>query len=205
MAFLLRWTGRALAALGLLYVVVTLVPAIEAGIIRGLSGAWNEPKGDILIVLGADTLHDMIGESSYWRSVYAARIWRAQRFSQLVISGGANPGDVASAIQMKSFLVCQGIPEQSIRTETDSTSTHENALYTARLLKSVPGRKVLLLSDYHAFRAYRSFRKAGLDVVPSPFPDALKRVGVWWKRWPDFIDLCIEISKIGYYKSRGWI
>jgi uncharacterized SAM-binding protein YcdF (DUF218 family) len=65
-----------------------------------------------------------------------------------------------------------------------------------------PGRKVLLLSDYHAFRAYRSFRRAGLELVPSPFPDALKRVGMWWKRWLAFIDLCIEISKIGYDKSR---
>jgi uncharacterized SAM-binding protein YcdF (DUF218 family) len=202
MAFLFRWTGRALAAIGFLYVLVTIVPAIDSGIIRILSDAWNEPKGDILIVLGADTLHDMVGESSYWRSVYAARVWREQKFSQLVISGGANPGDVASAIQMKSFLVCQGIPEQSIRTETDSISTHENALYTARLLKNIPGRKVLLLSDYHAFRVYRSFRRAGLDVVPSPFPDALKRVGMWRKRWPAFIDLYIEISKIGYDKSR---
>jgi hypothetical protein len=52
MAFLFRWTGRALPAIGFLYVLVTVVPAIDSGMIRILSGAWNEPKGDILIVLG---------------------------------------------------------------------------------------------------------------------------------------------------------
>jgi uncharacterized SAM-binding protein YcdF (DUF218 family) len=205
MGFLFRWMGRGFALLGLLYVAVSVVPGIDASIIRVLSGAWNEPKGDILIVLGGDTLDDMIGESSYWRSVYAARVWRERTFRQLVISGGGKAGAAAPAIQMKTFVVCAGVPEPVVRTETDSTSTRENALYTARLLKDVPGRKVLLASDYHAFRAYRCFRKAGLDVVPSPFPDALKRVGVWRKRWPQFIDLWIEIAKIGYYKTRGWI
>jgi len=205
MRLLIRWTVRALATLGLLYVAVSAVAGIDGGIIRILSGAWNEPKGDTLIVLGADTIDDMIGESSYWRSVYAVRVWRERSFREVVISGGAGPGLTPAAIQMKGFLVCQGVPEASIRTETASTSTRENALFTARLLKDVPGRKVLLVSDYHAFRAYRCFRKAGLDVTPSPFPDALKRVGVWWKRWPAFIDLCIETGKIGYYQARGWI
>jgi uncharacterized SAM-binding protein YcdF (DUF218 family) len=81
----------------------------------------------------------MVGESSYWRSVYAARVWREQKFRQLVISGGANPGDLASALQMKTFQLCEGTPEASIQMETDSTSTHEKALYTARLLKNVSG------------------------------------------------------------------
>jgi len=123
----------------------------------------------------------------------------------MVISGGSTTSGPAVAGLMKSFVACLGVPEASIRIETASTSTRENALNTARLLEHVPGRKVLLTSDYHAYRAYHSFRKAGLDVVPSPFPDALKSVGVWRRRWPAFIELCIEIGKIGYYKARGWI
>ena len=205
MALLIRWLVRALAALGLLYVVVSAAPAIDVGIIRVLSGAWNEPKGDVLIVLGGDVVEDMIGPSSYWRSIYASRVWREQKFRELVISGGAKPGATAPAPLMKDFVVCEGIPAQSVRTETNSISTRENALYTSRLLQDVPGRKVLLTSDYHAFRAYRSFRKAGLDVVPSPFPDALKNVSLWRRRWPLFLELCIEIGKIGYYEARGWI
>src|SRR5262249_19997033 len=160
---------------------------------------WYAPKGDILIVLGAETVDSFIGESSYWRTLYATLVWRQGSFQKVVISGGsADPGAMPIARPMKEFLTCQGVPETAIQIETESTTTSENALNTAKLLGSVAGRKVLLSSDYHTFRAYRSFRKAGLDVVPSPFPDAAKRVSFWWKRWPAFVDLCVEISKIGY-------
>jgi uncharacterized SAM-binding protein YcdF (DUF218 family) len=68
-----------------------------------------------------------------------------------------------------------------------------------------PGKKVLLTSDYHMFRAFRAFRKTGLQVEPRPFPDAYKRINKWNLRWPVFLDLCLEASKTGYYRMRGWI
>lgn len=205
MSRLLRYLEHGLAAIGLLYVVVSSSPAIDASILRVLSGAWNDPRGDILIVLGSDQLDDMIGESSYWRSVYATLVWREHEFRELVISGGGKSGAAPVARQMKDFLVCQGVPDSSIQIETQSSTTRENAVNTARLLAGRPGRKILLSSDYHALRAYRAFRKAGADVVPSPFPDSTKRISSWRGRWPVFLDLCVEISKIGYYSARGWI
>jgi uncharacterized SAM-binding protein YcdF (DUF218 family) len=84
-------------------------------------------------------------------------------------------------------------------------STHENALRVAELLARVPGRKILLTSDYHMFRAYRAFKKSGLDVLPRPFPDVRKRADGWTGRWPAFLDLILETTKIGYYRVRGWI
>jgi uncharacterized SAM-binding protein YcdF (DUF218 family) len=106
---------------------------------------------------------------------------------------------------MQEFLVCQGVPAQAILLEPDSRSTRENALFTRRLLGDAPGRKVLLTSDYHTFRAYRAFRKAGLTVLPRPFPDVLKRANAWQSRWPIFLGLATETLKIGYYWARGWI
>jgi uncharacterized SAM-binding protein YcdF (DUF218 family) len=200
-----RYILHALTALGFAFVAVSIAPAIDSSILRILSGHWNDPKGDVLIVLGSDTVGGMIGESSYWRSVYGTWVWRQGGFREIVISGGAQNDTTPVAKPMKDFLVCQGVPESVVQVETESTSTHENAINTARLLKDTPGRKILLLSDYHAFRAYRAFRKAGLEVVPSPFPDHTKRISFWWKRWPVFIELSIEISKIGYYAARGWI
>ena len=39
---------------------------------RLLAGPWNDPDGDILIVLSADELpDDIIGLASYWRAIYA--------------------------------------------------------------------------------------------------------------------------------------
>ena len=55
------------------------------------------------------------------------------------------------------------------------------------------------------YRAYRTFRKPGLDVVPVPFPDAIKRGLFWQGRWPAFLDLVVESAKILYYRVRGWI
>ena len=97
------------------------------------------------------------------------------------------------------------MPREAIQIETLSMSTHENAMRVAELLTQVRGRKVLLTSDYHMFRAYHAFKKAGLEVLPRPFPDARKRAVGWAGRWPVFLDLVMETAKIGYYRVRGWI
>jgi uncharacterized SAM-binding protein YcdF (DUF218 family) len=106
---------------------------------------------------------------------------------------------------MRDFLLSAGVPADRLIIEEQSTSTRENAVNVKQLLASFPGRKVLLTSDYHMFRAYHAFRKAGLDVLPRPFPDAIKRSGFYAERWPIFITLCEEAVKSAYYYARGWI
>ena len=106
---------------------------------------------------------------------------------------------------MAEFLKFQGVPAAAIHLETESRSTRENALYSAPLLKTLQGRKVLLTSDFHIFRARRAFAKAGAEVSVQPVPDVLKRSNRWLSRWPCFVDLVEETVKIGYYWVRGWI
>jgi hypothetical protein len=55
------------------------------------------------------------------------------------------------------------------------------------------------------FRAYRAFRKLGLEVAPRPIPDARKRAARYRGRWPAFLDLLEETAKISYYYTHGWI
>jgi uncharacterized SAM-binding protein YcdF (DUF218 family) len=62
-----------------------------------------------------------------------------------------------------------------------------------------------MTSDYHMFRAVRTFRKAGLAVSPRPIPDALKRYGSRLNTWSAFVDETAESVKIVYYAFRGWI
>jgi len=192
-----------LASLGLLLVLVTVTPVVYwwASV---LSGPWEDPNGDVLIVLGGSLLDKgLMGQSSYWRSVYALRAWRQGSFQRIVISGG--PADYSTAAPMSDFLEAHGVPREAIQVEAQSRSTHENAVRVAELLTGVSGRKVLLTSDYHMFRAYHAFRKAGLDVLPRPFPDVRKRAAGWTGRWPAFLELVLETVKIGYYRARGWI
>jgi uncharacterized SAM-binding protein YcdF (DUF218 family) len=196
-----------LAALGGLIVLVTATPFVLlwGETLTAVAGPWEDPPGDVLIVLGGSMLEDgVVGMSSYWRSVYAARAFRAGGFRHVVVTGGSRTGS-AVAVPMGQFLVCLGVPPAAIQVETRSTSTRENALFTKELLAGVPGRKVLLTSDYHMFRARRAFANVGLEVLPSPFPDALKRAMSWQGRWPAFLDLAVETTKIVYYYARGWI
>lgn len=200
---LLRPTVILFASLGLLLVVVTFTPLVHWWATE-LAGPWNDPRGEVLIVLGGSVLEDgTIGQSSYWRSVYAVRSYREGEFRQVLLTGGGNP--VPAVLPMRDFLECQGIPHEVIRVETASDSTRENAMNAKQLLEGIPGRKVLLTSDYHMFRASRAFKKAGLDVLPRPFPDVRKRATTWTGRWPAFIDLVTETAKIVYYFLRGWI
>ena len=206
-----RWLGvvrrigfRICAALGVLVLVVTFTP-VDYWWATALAGRWENSPGDILIVLGGSVLdYGTIGGSSYWRGVYALQAWKQGNFQLVVVTGGGAPGKSA-AEAVGDFLVSQGVPREAVRLETRSNSTHENALFTRDLLIGEPGRKVLLTSDYHMFRAKRAFEKAGIAVVPRPFPDVRKRITQFRGRWPAFLDLVVETAKISYYYARGWI
>jgi uncharacterized SAM-binding protein YcdF (DUF218 family) len=185
--------------LGALALLVCLTP-VTIWYARLLAGDWPAPEGEVLIVLaGSDYDSGIMGESTYLRCVYAVKIWREQRFPQVVISGGKTAAD------MRDYLVFHGVPAQIIRLESRSKSTRENALFTRELLQAEAGRKVLLTSDYHMFRAVRAFRRAGVNVVPCPFPDAIKRAQTLMGRLPAFFSEAVETVKIAGYFARGWI
>jgi uncharacterized SAM-binding protein YcdF (DUF218 family) len=199
-----RYLVRLLAIIGFLFVFVTVTP-IDRWWLARLAGPWNDPTGEVLIVPGADSVRDIIGLSTYWRIVYAVRVWRAGGFRDVVVCGGSSDGEIPIAERMRDFLVSQGIPTAAIHVENSSGSTRENALNSKAILDKLPGRKILLTSDYHMVRAYRTFRKAGIDVQPRPIPDAAKQINSWVNRWPAFLSLFVETGKMGYYFARGWI
>jgi len=87
---------------------------------------------------------------------------------------------------MRSLLIAEGVPPEVVVVEESAQSTRDSALNVRRLLSGEAGSKVLMTSDYHMFRAVRTFRKAGLEVSPRPIPDALKRYGTYPRVWPAF-------------------
>lgn len=204
---LLQRVSRALvyafAGLGLLVFLVSATPLVDwLGLL--LAGPWNDPQGDILIVLGGDPGNfGVMGSSSYLRAQYAVAAYHQGGFQTIVLSGGGKPTPVAT--EMRTLLISAGITPATILTETSSTSTRENALLTKKLVDALSGKKVLLTSDYHMFRACRTFRRVGLNVLPRPIPDARKRAVSFRTRWPAFTDVGTELVKIAYYYARGWI
>jgi uncharacterized SAM-binding protein YcdF (DUF218 family) len=205
MRTILRILRSSLAALGLLMVIVTATPLVHVWA-RWLAGPLDDPTGDVLIVLGYSGTNDgILSAGSYQRSAYAVRAYRERGFRQILVTGGADSSGLPINSTMADFLICQGVPRDKILLESRSTSTRENAVYTTEMLRSVPGSKVLLTSDYHMYRASCAFRKTGLQVLSRPYPDVLKRASFWRGRWPAFLDLLTETTKIAYYRLRGWI
>jgi uncharacterized SAM-binding protein YcdF (DUF218 family) len=193
-----QFFGRLLAAIGLVVVLATVTP-IDSWWVRAYSGPMNQPKGDVLILLSAAADdHGLISFSSYWRARYALDAWRSGGFQKIVISGGGGDG-------IFEFLVAEGVPRSAVVAEWQSRSTRENGIETARLLQNLPGRKVLVTSDFHMYRAIRVFRKLGVEVEPLPVPDVWKAAEHWNARFPAFEVLVVESAKIVDYKLHGWI
>jgi uncharacterized SAM-binding protein YcdF (DUF218 family) len=193
-----RWFTHLFATIGLIVVLVTITPVVGWWA-HAYSGSVDQPKGDVLIVLSAALDdHGLLSFSSYWRARYALLAWQNGGFQKIVISGGGGPG-------ISNFLIAEGVPRQDIIAEWQSKSTRENGVDTARLIQGMPGRKVLLTSDFHMYRAIRVFRKLGIDTTPMPVPDVLKSTQHLGGRFPAFETMAVETTKIAYYRLRGWI
>jgi uncharacterized SAM-binding protein YcdF (DUF218 family) len=200
----MRWLRNGLAALGLLVLLVTLTPFTTWWAQR-MAGPIYATGGDVLIVLSGSMVDDQyLGESSYWRCVYAVVAWRQGHFQRILITGKASE-KVPAAVLMRDFLLAHGVPASVIVIETESSSTRENAQRSAPLLAAMPGRKVLLTSDYHMPRGLAVFRHEGIVVEPLPAPDAGKRSFRWQGRWPAFLDLCVESAGWVWYRLNGWL
>jgi uncharacterized SAM-binding protein YcdF (DUF218 family) len=204
---ILRIATACFAILGLLVFLVTTTPLVSWMSVR-LAGPWDNPHGDLLVVLAGSSLEGgTIGASSYWRCVYAVWAFREGGFRQIFITGGksADGSGVPIAVTMQRLIVFLGVPAESVLVEIHSTSTRENAVESIPLLVRMPGKKVLLTSDYHMYRALRVFHKAGLDLPGWPYPDTGKMAASYSGRWPAFLEICQELVKIAYYRFEGWI
>lgn len=193
-----RWLRNLLAALGLLVVIVGSTPLV-AWWAHAYAGSIDQPKGDVLIVLSAASDDNGgISYSSYWRARLALVAWQTGGFKKIIVSGGGGPG-------ILNYMVSEGIPREAIVAEWGSTTTRENGMAIARMVAGMPGKKVLLTSDSHMFRAIRVFRKLGVDATPMAVPDVLHWTENWTGRFTGFLMMVEETAKIVDYKLHGWI
>ncbi len=125
--------------------------------------------------------------SSYLRVRYAAWLYRNWKPLPVLASGGtAGPSarPVAVSEVMKEALLANGVPPEMIWTETRSSSTYENAVYSARVLREKGIRRVALVTEgYHMPRAEGAFRKQGLEVVPAPCCFRSTWGPMTWRTW----------------------
>lgn len=206
----LRTLWHVCSVLGVATLVLLLVihfTPLTTRYARFLAGDWTDSPGDTLIVLACEIESDgVLGPGTYLRTLYALRAYREHPFRTIITSGrGFSKSAPTMAGAMRDFLVSNGVPAGIIRVEDRAGSTRENALFVKDVLPPSPGTIVLMTSDYHMFRARRTFEKAGIHVVPRPLPDVLKRSNHLEYRWVTFWTLVTETAKIGYYGLSRWL
>jgi uncharacterized SAM-binding protein YcdF (DUF218 family) len=165
----------------------------------------SPPPGSTEPVFGPDTRE---------RCVYAAELYRRFKPIRVIASGGGGSpvpeGSYAGA--MKRALVLEGVPEDAVIVESASHSTYENALFTARLLRSLRVRSIFLVtSAYHMKRASAAFRKQSLEVMPAASDYRISSQMCWldWLPSSNYLEmndaLLHEWVGFAYYRWKGWV
>jgi uncharacterized SAM-binding protein YcdF (DUF218 family) len=221
-----RWSAT-LLALSLLWLGLWSLPVVSDALRCSLEGQYPQqavadlPTADAVVVLGGgitptppDWPYPDLGRGAD-RIWHAARIYRAGKAPQVIISGGHLPwlGERTSeAVAMRQFLSDLGVPADAVLIEDQSRSTYENALQTAQLLKQHLIQQVLLVtSALHMPRALATFRAAGIDALPVPADFEVMPEPPHLLRWlPDAEALfnstqaLKEYLGLWVYRWRGW-
>ncbi|ABY31390.1 protein of unknown function DUF218 [Methylorubrum extorquens PA1] len=106
------------------------------------------------------------------RAIALADLARRYPQARLVFSGGAGSTreDAVSEAEIVSrYADTLGVPRNRLILEQQSRNTHENAVFSARMVQPKPGERWLLVtSAWHMPRSMGCFRKAGFDVTAYP-------------------------------------
>ena len=132
-------------------------------------------EADAIVLLGGamrgdthmGTLADLNQQAD--RLVYATALYKAGKAPVVLLTGGGPEGDRPEAQQMRDILTVMGVSPQDMLLENSSRDTHDNAVYSAIILKGKGLNRVLLVtSAFHMRRAQALFEGQGLEVVPAP-------------------------------------
>lgn len=111
---------------------------------------------------------DTINAATLERLRYAVRLQRATKLP-ILVTGGIPLDETTPEAELMRRSLEQDFAIGAKWVEGQARNTHENAIYSKALLDAAGVRRVLLVTHaWHMPRALRSFRQAGLDVVPAP-------------------------------------
>ncbi len=164
---------------------VILIVFSNSFLVTKVTGLWavNPVKidrcYDVGIVLGGRTV---TFDQKYNRRIYhetidrllqAVHLYEKGKIKKILVTGGAGNliyKNVKEAKLMDSLLRTIKIPVSDILIDTLAENTHQNAVYSKRILNKYPGLKKILLitSSIQMRRAEGCFEKEGIHVTPYP-------------------------------------
>ena len=145
------------------------------------------------------------------RCRYAAWIYRSTPVAVLA-SGGVGAGNGPPfAESMRELLTGAGVPADKIWMEERARNTHENAVFSAQILRQHGVRRIALVVDARSMhRAAACLRREGIEVVaaPSRFRYLSANLEDWLPGWQAIRgnELTLhEAVGLLWYRWRGWI
>jgi uncharacterized SAM-binding protein YcdF (DUF218 family) len=180
-----RIPGLALVALGLLLAYILSIPPVANGLVRSLErSAADTTRADVtydaVILLGGAVSGQGTEEwgapqynESVERVLSTYDLLRTRRARAVLVTAG-EPGrrlrpEAIEAHVIARQLEAWGIERNRIFVEDRSRNTHENALYSAPIVKEQGWRTlVLVTSALHMKRAAGCFRAVGLSFDTFP-------------------------------------
>jgi uncharacterized SAM-binding protein YcdF (DUF218 family) len=182
-----QWTSRRrLLCLTVPFVLLVLLSNSAAAhlALRSLEGEYVplDPRpadAEVIVVLASSvappgTLRPRaeLDEDGRVRCLHAAQLYRQGPPCKILVSGGSpdpENGVPTCAAVMRDFLVEIGVSAADVIVEDQSRSTYENAIACARVLEERDLHKVVLVIDaVDMARAWRCFRKQGIEALPAP-------------------------------------
>lgn len=160
-------------------------------------------RADAIVVMGAGVVGPCTPNLNGMRRVLlAARLWKQGRAPLLFFTGGRAPEGCATAESMARTALELGVPESRIVEETRSRSTHENARFSAPLLRERGIRRLLVVTDrLHMRRASAAFEAMGFPVERASVPIYEGHI--------NNVDMLAsgvrEAAALTYYRVRGWL
>ncbi len=170
--------GAGLAWTGVLSLLVLSLPAVAALLIRSLDIAppfdrSRAAQAQAIVILGGGTRRDApdyggdtLATLTLERVRYGARIARLTGLPVLVTGGSTYGGTTEAELMQEALQHEFGVPVRWA--ENRSRTTHENAQYSAAMLRAAGiGRVVLVAHAFDMRRATAEFAAAGIATVPA--------------------------------------
>lgn len=207
--FLISWLplARAIERPFDRYYLARAVPQGDAQAMVVISGEMHGPN--------PVTHERRAGDDTYERCLYAAWLYEHGRALPIVVSGGTSrsrPWETPDAVVMRSVLEGAGVPDAMIWCESRSHSTHENAVYSAAILRQKHIQKIILVTSvFQMPRAIRCFRHEGLAVLPAACgyesftPYTPRDYFPCWKAIQMNENSLHETIGLAWYWLRGWM
>ncbi|MGF1515733.1 MAG: YdcF family protein [Elainellaceae cyanobacterium] len=177
--------------------LIAASPALTTLGFQGLTQFLASPKAEdlsaeaiVLLGRGPD-LRDA-------RTDAAFALWERQVAPQVFVSGR---GDTPPMIQK---LRAKGLPAGAVDGEPCSSTTEENAQYTASILQPQGVRRIVLVTDGpHMLRSLLTFRSLGFDAMPyvTPLPETLRQSQTKFLIAREYLGL-ISYGALGRFSSR---